>query len=134
MSLVNKASGVALICGKLILLGKRPKEVNGVKISFGGYWSIFGGALEKGESLAECAARELLEETQIKVAVSDLIRIGVLTNSNTEFYVHICKTTSPISPSLNSEHTESGWFNINSLSSFPENIDAEMVDLLLNNV
>ena len=37
-----------------------------------GTWSVPGGHLERGETVAECAARELLEETGIDVAIDDV--------------------------------------------------------------
>jgi 8-oxo-dGTP diphosphatase len=40
-----------------------------------GEWSIPGGTLELGESLQEGVARELLEETGVKVRVLDLIEV-----------------------------------------------------------
>jgi ADP-ribose pyrophosphatase YjhB (NUDIX family) len=40
-----------------------------------GEWSIPGGTLELGETLEEGVARELLEETGIKVRVIDLIEV-----------------------------------------------------------
>jgi 8-oxo-dGTP diphosphatase len=40
-----------------------------------GQWSIPGGTLEIGESLQEGVARELLEETGLRVAVLDLIEV-----------------------------------------------------------
>src|SRR5215472_5283488 len=40
-----------------------------------GQWSIPGGTLEIGETLEEGVARELLEETGIKVRVLDLIEV-----------------------------------------------------------
>ena len=53
-----------------ILLGQR-KGAHGA-----GTWSTPGGHLETGESVAECAARELLEETGIAV---DVAKVKVLT-------------------------------------------------------
>jgi ADP-ribose pyrophosphatase YjhB (NUDIX family) len=144
VSHANKASGVALISGKLILLGKRVEEVNGTKVPFGGYWSIFGGALDEGESVAECAVRELLEETLIKVNPGDLKYVGSIINclsfsspnrmTRTEFFVHVCKIKSKPLPTLNNEHTESGWFEIGTLKSFPEKIDERVVRLLVDNI
>ena len=40
-----------------------------------GQWSIPGGTLELGETLAEGTARELLEETGLEVRVLDLIEV-----------------------------------------------------------
>jgi len=40
-----------------------------------GLWAIPGGTLRLGESLRECAARELLEETGITAAVGDCIYV-----------------------------------------------------------
>lgn len=55
--------GVVVIHGKKILLGKR-KNSHGE-----GEWAFPGGHLEFGESVQECAKRELLEETGL-VALS----------------------------------------------------------------
>ena len=49
--------GVIIKDGNKILLGKR-KNAHGE-----GYWSFPGGHLEFGETIEQCAARELAEET-----------------------------------------------------------------------
>ncbi|MGB1249608.1 MAG: NUDIX domain-containing protein [Candidatus Promineifilaceae bacterium] len=38
-------------------------------------WGIPGGALDLGESLSECAVREVLEETGLQVAINDLVGV-----------------------------------------------------------
>lgn len=48
-----------------VLLIKRGKEPNK------GEWCFPGGSLELGESLAACAAREVMEETGIRIHVGD---------------------------------------------------------------
>ena len=72
---VNRVAAVALISGDMILLGKRTTEWNGVPLSadqYPGYWLLFGGGVEQGESPIKCALRELMEETCIEVEPHDL--------------------------------------------------------------
>ena len=52
--------GTAVIRDGMVLLGKR-KGAHGA-----GEWSFAGGHLEFGESVEECASRELAEETGLK--------------------------------------------------------------------
>ncbi|MGH9642267.1 MAG: NUDIX hydrolase [Terriglobales bacterium] len=40
-----------------------------------GQWSVPGGALEVGETLRECAAREALEETGLKVQAGEVLEV-----------------------------------------------------------
>lgn len=40
-----------------------------------GQWSIPGGALEVGETLRECAAREALEETGLRVEAGEVMEV-----------------------------------------------------------
>ncbi len=61
--------GGVVIDGKRALLVRR-----GTEPAFG-EWSIPGGLLEVGETLAEGVARELLEETGLTVRVLDLIEV-----------------------------------------------------------
>jgi 8-oxo-dGTP pyrophosphatase MutT (NUDIX family) len=49
-----------------LILHRSPKQ--------GAYWHCVAGALESGESFAEAAARELLEETGLDVSPVDLNR------------------------------------------------------------
>ncbi|MDO8470425.1 MAG: NUDIX domain-containing protein [bacterium] len=52
-----------------ILLQKRDWK-KGVR--YPGRWAIPGGAREERETFAECAVREIVEETGVRVSVSDL--------------------------------------------------------------
>lgn len=61
--------GGVVIDGERALLVRR-----GTEPAFG-EWSIPGGLLEVGETLAEGVARELLEETSLTVRVLDLIEV-----------------------------------------------------------
>jgi len=63
--------GVIVRRGKLVLLGRR-KNAHG-----SGTWSFPGGHLEFNESVADCASREVFEETGLRVKN---IRNGPFTN------------------------------------------------------
>jgi 8-oxo-dGTP diphosphatase len=58
--------GVAVIVrrGALVLLGKRRSATHG-----DGVWQFPGGHLEWGESVDDCARREVLEETGLSVQI-----------------------------------------------------------------
>ena len=60
--------GVIIADGRTLLIrrGSAPLE---------GQWSIPGGMLELGESIAEGVGRELAEETSLAVRVGDLIEV-----------------------------------------------------------
>jgi ADP-ribose pyrophosphatase YjhB (NUDIX family) len=68
-SLVPAASAIVVDDGGRILLHRRTDNE---------YWSIPGGAMEPGESIAETAVREVREETGIDVRVEKLL--GVYSN------------------------------------------------------
>jgi 8-oxo-dGTP diphosphatase len=60
--------GVMIDQGRALLIRRGTEPLRGE-------WSIPGGTLELGESLQEGVARELLEETGIRVRVLDLIEV-----------------------------------------------------------
>ncbi|MBS0605102.1 MAG: NUDIX domain-containing protein [Verrucomicrobia bacterium] len=73
--------GVVVISQGKLLLGKR-KGAHGA-----GFWSTAGGHLENGESVEECARRELFEETGLEAAS---VVLGPWTNNiidGTKHYV-----------------------------------------------
>lgn len=55
-----------------ILLGRKKRGMGF------GKWNGFGGKIEAGETMRECAARELFEESGLKARPEDLIPVGDL--------------------------------------------------------
>ena len=132
VSRVNKyAAGVAVLFQNSILLAKRIESWNGKPVPYGGYWSIFGGTIEEGENPMMCAVRELEEESEIKISITDLKFIKKIIDHDVEFVFYVTEVSSLINPVLNEEHTEFGWFSIDALSNFQEDIDPKIVECIL---
>jgi 8-oxo-dGTP pyrophosphatase MutT (NUDIX family) len=132
VSRVNKhAAGVAVLFQNSILLAKRVESWNGKPVPYGGYWSIFGGTIEEGENPMMCAVRELEEESEIKISITDLKFIKKIIDHDVEFVFYVAEVSSLINPVLNEEHTEFGWFSIDALSNFQEDIDPKIVECIL---
>jgi len=130
---VNKrvSSGVAILFGDSILLCKRIELYYGTKVPFGGYWSIFGGGMDKNETPKETAKRELFEESKINVDIKDIHFIKTLDQYNSIFHVHYYKSKELLIPKLNFEHTQYGWYNIFSLDTFTEKLDKKLINLII---
>tara|TARA_B100001248_G_scaffold207929_1_gene161967 strand:- start:550 stop:1026 length:477 start_codon:yes stop_codon:yes gene_type:complete len=47
-----------------------------------GWWGITGGKLEMGETIEECAAREVKEESNLEINQNHLELIGIYSNKN----------------------------------------------------
>lgn len=132
VSPVNKyAAGVAVLFQNSILLAKRVESWNGKPVPYGGYWSIFGGTIEEGENPMMCAVRELEEESQIKISITDLKFIKKIIDHDVEFVFYVTEVPSLINPVLNEEHSEFGWFSIDTLNNFQEDIDPKIVECTL---
>ena len=132
VSPVNKyAAGVAVLFQNSILLAKRVESWKGQPIHYGGYWSVFGGTIEEGENPMMCAVRELEEESQIKISITDLKFIKKIIDHDLEFVFYVTEVPSLINPVLNEEHSEFGWFSIDALNNFQEDIDPKIVECIL---
>lgn len=86
--------------------------------AFPNYWALPGGYLNKGESLEECAVRELYEETGIEANM--LLPIGTFSRHNrdprgqtiSEAFLSVFPTTKeqPIKPKAGDDAKEFGLF------------------------
>jgi ADP-ribose pyrophosphatase YjhB (NUDIX family) len=61
--------GAVIVQGERVVLIKRKYE------PLAGRWSLPGGAVEVGETLEECVAREMLEETGLVIEVGPVIEV-----------------------------------------------------------
>lgn len=52
-------------------------------VTDGGYWYTPGGRMEPGETLPECVAREVQEETGTEVTVGDIVAVSEYMNPET---------------------------------------------------
>ncbi len=85
-----------------------------------GKWALPGGLVELGETVQAAAAREVLEETGLRVKIERLLDvqtdIHLDTNSRVEYhYVLVDYLAKPVGGriGLNSESSASGWFTSN---------------------
>ena len=125
-----QVGAVAVFYKDCVLLGKRTKVHEGKEVPYGGYWSLFGGAGEKGENPMMTASRELREETQIEAPIHHLTYITRIETDECSFIAYAYEASSRLTPVLDFEHTDYGWFPINSLDSFSEKIDPKIVECI----
>lgn len=133
---VNKrAAGVTICFEEEILLAKRCETWEGKPISLGGYWSIFGGAIEEGENPMIAAIRELYEESHIKIDLHQLNYTKDLYSefqgNTTQFSVYFASSWRKPEVILNKEHTEYIWYPLEKIEEFPYNIQKDLIDCIV---
>lgn len=100
---------LSIICrDSQILLGMK-------KRGFGaGRWNGFGGKVESGETIAEAAARELFEESNL--VAGDLLEIGILifkfADATPDLEVHVFRVDKFTGEPQESEEMRPQWFKI----------------------
>lgn len=117
-------AGVALTLNGSVVLARRIETCphSQKKVSFGGYWSIFCGSLEKGETPKQAAVREVKEETRVSINSDKLIFLGqvrglAIFRYELEDYTNI---------ELDYEHTEYGYFKIPEIHTSPHPVDEDV--------
>ena len=123
---MNRCAALGIVHKNSILLCKRSESS-----PMPGYWGIFAGSIEKGESSMSCAVRELKEESGIDLPI-DKIKYVKTIYVDTDFTMNIymAEFDHLVEPNLNDEHTEYGWFSIDDLHLFPYDIDPVLVECI----
>lgn len=97
--------------GPKILLGKKKRGLGASR------WNGFGGKVEEGESIEDCARRELFEECGVKV--SELYKIGInnfsWTGKNGELEVHVFKAKDLVGNPVETEEMSPKWFFVDEI-------------------
>jgi 8-oxo-dGTP pyrophosphatase MutT (NUDIX family) len=82
-------------------------------------WANFGGTVERYESPLQCAKRELLEEAGFVEGkdynVESKLPANISSYINFVYRCYIATTRYEVSPFLNYEHTEYGWYSLDEL-------------------
>lgn len=123
---MNKYAGVIICHENSVLLAKRVYFHQGNVSPLGGYWSVFTGTIEEGESEEDAAERELFEETQLTIE-KPLVKVGSIDS----LVLFGTRYDDLVNPTLNDEHEEYGWFDIDTLHAFPYKIDEKIINLIL---
>jgi ADP-ribose pyrophosphatase YjhB (NUDIX family) len=71
---IAKEGHLAIGCSAFVFDSKREKVLL-IQRSDDGKWAVPGGAMMAGESLSEACAREVLEETGLKIKVNRLLSV-----------------------------------------------------------
>ena len=82
-----------------------------------GKWSLPSGYVDRGEAVEKAAVREVWEETNLKVEINSLQ--GIYSGKGPVILAVYQASPTSGRPSVGSEVSEVGWFNLNSLPELP---------------
>ena len=110
---ISKIAGVVLKSEGEVLLTKR-SEVAG---KYPNFWAVPMGHVEENESFKEGAAREFKEETMLDIDSDSLVYLDTLKDSkyNRILKLYMVELPNQPEPQLDSEHTEYGYYDSQSL-------------------
>jgi len=95
-----------------------------IKVKFGGFWSVFCGAVEENESHYLAAHREVREETGFNLNKARFEHIGKIR----DLRLYVYQLDELLLPVLDYEHTESGWFKIDDIHISPTPVDQDIAE------
>lgn len=126
-----KYSAVALTYGDLLVLCRRIDfcPINNTPVPFGGYWSVFCGAIEENESAADAGVREVLEESGLNIEKNKLNFLGKI--KDLALFTYELEEMPNIT--LNFEHTEYGFFKITQCHRSPDPVDLDLIKAIQYN-
>ena len=109
-------------CSTIVTQGGKVLLIKRGKQPFEGYWSLPGGAQEPGETLEDCARRELLEETRLSADALNPVgaRDRIARNESGDITHHFVIVTF-LASAFNGEAVASddaadiGWFSIDEM-------------------
>lgn len=79
-------------------------------------WGLPGGALEPGETIHECIARECREELSQDIAIRHLTGVYYHKAYNSQVFIFRCDLPAPERIVLSAEHSEYRYFSLDELS------------------
>ena len=112
--------GGVILDGDRVLLVKRAHE------PLKGEWSLPGGGVELGETLEAAIAREVLEETGLKVVIGPLVevfdRIHRAADGRIEYHYviadYLCRPAGADQPTHGSDADDVRWVNAGELAEY----------------
>lgn len=121
-------SGVVLAGGRVLLVQRgRPPGV--------GLWSLPGGGVELGESLAEACAREIREETGVEATVGPLVGVFErrLRDDQGRFEYHyvlldyLCQADPAAQPRAGDDAAQAAWVPLEAIEAYHLTADTAQV-------
>ena len=109
----TKIGGVVVKSEGQVLLVRR-SEIAG---RYPNFWAVPMGHVEKGEKMIQGAHREFKEETMLDIDINSLVYLDTLKDSkyNRITALYMIELPNKPEPKLDHEHTEWGYYDVDSL-------------------